>query len=1605
MRADAKMERSEMNHHGMVAGSRVASGANGTSAGGVGSAIRASGSVWTATAAIGVVLLMVLSSALAVGLATNGSWLPGAAVGSPRGSLQPLPSGALPPSIGHAALATGNLGSFATNFFSNVPLPLAAASARPCIVASLSSSCPAYDQLNVSNDPSSVYTSQGVLAVAYTSLSDHASCAGASAYTVTNVEVATSTNQGASFGTPVSLSNSNCTSARTYPSAWQPSITALSNGTLVLAYVEYNLTGANGVGGSLPPTFATSPPPRAQLVLSMSYTGGSTWTSAQVLNVSTNPAYSGVYFVPAMPSVAAYGRTIYLAWERLGTPYASPTQNSQIAMMVSTSAGKTWSPVLANFLGGDSYYWSQNPDVLVSPSGEVFLAYDSYPGYYAYGTEVWVSSSTHNGTLWQNNVVGFFSAVTLLGQYIAPVPSMAWSSLYDRLDLVFAAQGYDRHSAYGPELMFYTSANNATSWTSSTAAESAVYDPTGNYNVLNNGNPLYSTGVLSAAVAADASGDVYVSALVKNATLCFRNQCGTMTEVVSNTTDNGTTFGAPILVNGNVTPSNSSWYGEKTALVTSSGHLYAIYPEVSCPIWPSANCSAYPSANGTQSEVVVAQPYTGTGVSLTFAAKGVNATTNWTVTVMEKSYRANGSSKIVISGIPAGSVVEWVAPGLNISTTLRLYPQSQTVAWETALTGSTTDTVSYVDYYPLTVDLGSLARNVGNQQCGNSYNYTYIQSTGRYYYNNTYVCVSPLAANCYFPEYTEWDVYSATPTVYTLTYAQYYIYCSNMGLKSSIPLNYGQSNWVENGTQVSINEYSRNWAAQVEGSTAPAICPGPGPFASYTEIWCYYYDTNVSFVSWTGVGPSSVTTNQSSIAVNVTGPVTEDLNLVPTGSCGGQDFWYPAPTRYAYYSGYRMSCSIVTANVQFSEKGLPTGTYWGVTLSNATGSVNATEAAPAPINLQNLPVAETYTVSPWTILSSKSGKEWVGTVVGGDLVLPPFTATVVTVDYALVNVTNMGFNVSVNETGLPGNASWGYSIVNSAGTVNSTLQGHGNRTSMVTEKYGEYTVSGLPVAFTNSTGYYVGEVIVTVHNENTSTKISAGSVTFNLTGDANLTVVYYPEFWLQTSVSGDGTVTPSSEWVQDGATVRLQATPGAGSYFVGWTGSGLGATGQSQRHSPSPTIRPLGPVVEIAVFAPTPPPTYSATVEATGLPTGQAYTVLFGGIAYTGTTASWTIGNLSAGVYALAAPYVYDNVTLGARYVATNVTVAGWTETGTLVTVGGQNGTISITYGTQYILELSATPGGTISPAAGSSWVTAGTSVALVAVPLSGYHFVGWSGSGVGARNSSVASLKISVNGEVTEAAQFAQNPPTPPATYTLTVMEGGLPAGTGWNVSVAGMPGAIGTTSRLTLTGLNGSYMLEVPILATGVGVRWSPAGTGTYPVSVTPATGNGSYTVNFTEQFLVTTSASGVGNATPTSSEWVNAGTTVQLQGAAGNGWELSNWTGSGNGSYTGNATTTTISVTGPVSEVATFVPVPPAKPHSTTSSSSTAGLPLALGILVILLVVGLLVGMVLARRRRPPTAPPVEAWEASPTEGGSSSGPEGGAGESTGSSGSNP
>jgi hypothetical protein len=312
------------------------------------------------------------------------------------------------------------------------------------------------------------------------------------------------------------------------------------------------------------------------------------------------------------------------------------------------------------------------------------------------------------------------------------------------------------------------------------------------------------------------------------------------------------------------------------------------------------------------------------------------------------------------------------------------------------------------------------------------------------------------------------------------------------------------------------------------------------------------------------------------------------------------------------------------------------------------------------------------------------------------------------------------------------------------------------------------------------------------------------------------------------------------------------------------------------------------------------------------------------------------------------------------------------------------NGTFFVTYVTQYLVSVGSScpgcsgSGGTITPAAGTYWDPSGTTVPLTATPAAGYQFVSWGGTGSVAVNSTVSSVSLTVEGPISETAVFASIPRPPPLTYALTVKESGLPANVGWNASVSGT-GSSTIGSALTLVGLNGSYTLTVPTVANGAGIRYVPAGTGSYPVTVKT---NSSYEVNFTEQFLVTISWAGNGTATPTSSEWVNAGSTVPLTASADSGWQFLSWNGTGASSYTGTNATATLTVNSPVTDTASFGALPV---KSTQSATSSAGLPLAVGLLVVLLVVGLLVGWLMVRRRRGPTASaaPVEAWEASPSE----------------------
>lgn len=63
--------------------------------------------------------------------------------------------------------------------------------------------------------------------------------------------------------------------------------------------------------------------------------------------------------------------------------------------------------------------------------------------------------------------------------------------------------------------------------------------------------------------------------------------------------------------------------------------------------------------------------------------------------------------------------------------------------------------------------------------------------------------------------------------------------------------------------------------------------------------------------------------------------------------------------------------------------------------------------------------------------------------------------------------------------------------------------------------------------------------------------------------------------------------------------------------------------------------------------------------------------------------------------------------------------------------------------------------------------------------------------------------------------------------------------------------------------------------------------------------------------------------GGSTSTMSQWYNAGASFQAEASPNNGWQFENWSGSGQGSYSGDNTSALTTVDAPVTETANFYP----------------------------------------------------------------------------------
>jgi hypothetical protein len=1436
-----------------------------------------------------------------------------------------------PAALPHLVAGPGNA-SGPGIFYSTSALPGASFANSTCI----SGLC-----YSVTNDVSSVVTPNGTLVAAYTTLTDQSPCAALRPYSVSNIAIETSTNGGSSWSPVEYVGNPDCT-ATGYPDAWQPSVAALANGTLVLSYVEYNLSA-----GSLPPLTQYSwPPTESRLVLTESYDGGATWSTPAVLNISNPPtAPPGLQFTPAFPSVATIGDTIYVTWMSL------TVENSEgsIALLVSSDGGRSWSPTLTVSTGLFAGY-SMDPQAIVLPNGELVIAYTgnvSYTSflcgntgctYFPFGTwtgNVWVASSFYNGTVFNYTEIAEelplgsfgwdpYANPTSFGAFETPAPQLAYSAATGQIYLAFTAGVPTNSTSYCPypsfacladDLFFYDSPDNGSTWFEGNIS-TAVFNPAAIDPSTSN---LNATDSVPSVALATAGSTVYLEAAYYNGSLCETGACGVSTEIVLSTSDNGTTFSPPVTIAAQYTPYDYAWTGEYGSVAIVNGTPRYFWTLNSCPGWATVPCGSYPYSNLGLSAVSMSELFNGTGgATITISPVGLGVGANWTATVLGNPRSGAWNQSLSVSGIPKGVPIFFSVPGVN-ETTVRYYVLAGAIVPSSpvVLKKSLSVTVTFTEYVPVTISYS--VPNIQGPAC-ESFGFSELSGCPSFYPG----CLGKPDGN-----FTE------------ACYSYYFNPIPPVG-----------ANWVPAGHADSVS---------LDPLPYPVCWYYYGGVYGYTE--CYIYNFQLEPLGWSGTGPGSVSTSALNITFDPVGPVTETASFLETGVCISflDNFT-------GFYSLTSYGCENFTAALTVEEKGLPAGTPWAVTFGGAAGSTTNYSIAGTPIVNDSAGVG-IGKVTPWNIPSSTPGEVWVGTPsVLSPMILPQTNPIVI--NYTLEPLAAASEPVEVRAIGLPAGIQANLTADN-LGTGASTVLSAGLAPDNTSLAAGDYSLNASAVITTGGTSYYPTAIYSDVDLLNDSNQSGTSPSSLDLGAPALITVAYAAEYWVSIAAGAGGTVTPASQGVTGGGTIDLTATPNSGFEFLYWVGSGLGSTSGPQALLENVVIAPGGPITELATFGFKPAPTYTVTVEPEGLPSGQEYSVSLGTSTYSG-VGTLTIANLSTGTYAVSLPDVESPASTAVRYVLSSIAPTPGLSNGELAV--NANVTLYPVYETEYLVAISTIGNGTVNVTTGSYWEPANTTFEATATPATNFVFSGWwaaIGGGSSSEISTSEPLELVVTSYATLVAQFVAAPPVVTPTYSFTFSESGLPAGALWQVTLVPGVGVSGRTSNLTVTVPNGTYVVNVATVYITTGVRYVSNVAANTSLSI--PSGGPALPIVFSEQFLVTVSASGGGNAS--GGGWATAGQSMTITAArAPTGWTFAGWDGTGSGSYSGTNASEKIVPNGPITETATYVPS-----TSTASTSASAAWYdyVALGLVVaVLLIVGLVQGLSVIRRRKPPAtaaAPP--------------------------------
>jgi hypothetical protein len=215
---------------------------------------------------------------------------------------------------------------------------------------------------------------------------------------------------------------------------------------------------------------------------------------------------------------------------------------------------------------------------------------------------------------------------------------------------------------------------------------------------------------------------------------------------------------------------------------------------------------------------------------------------------------------------------------------------------------------------------------------------------------------------------------------------------------------------------------------------------------------------------------------------------------------------------------------------------------------------------------------------------------------------------------------------------------------------------------------------------------------------------------------------------------GSGTVDRASGWLAADTNVTLLASPMAGYAFQGWSGD-TGGCAIASNTLAFTLDRARGDVV--ATFQSASPSLTIYSVRGTTYPPVGMTNLPYG----TNVTCSMLNSPLTSG---------------GTQYVCT-----GWTGSGRVGSGQGTNVSVTLTndstltwlWQTNYYLSVTNVGSGTVDRASG--WLAADTNVTLLASPMAGYAFQGWSGS-TGGCTIAGTNIGVVADGPRAITAEFA---------------------------------------------------------------------------------------------------------------------------------------------------------------------------------------------------------------------------------------------------------